>query len=231
MAFEDPEMRGRESTNVYETPGDREKTVSAIVGGSVAEALVGAGAVVLAAIGLANMYPESMAAIAIIALGVSLLLQGTAIASRSVHLAELAGVRETATGFSGETIGGIIGIVLGILVLLGVSPAVLIPVAVVVLGSTTLFGGATLSRFRVVAPLSMGERARVASRKFVDTAFGIEVVVGIAAIIMAILAMLDVYPRTLIFLSLIALGVAVLLGGSAVAGRLKGSTKGVYSSR
>lgn len=209
-----------EGANVYETREEREKTAEAVFGGTTAEAIVGLGAVVLAIIGLANMWPGYMASIATIAVGAALLFSGGAIAARYSHLAEEVGAKGIGGGLSGEILGGAAGIALGILALIGIMPATLTPVAVIVLGATLLIGSAATARLRYLSSLRMSERARNVTREAVEAASGTEVLVGIGAVVLGILALLGYMPRTLVLVGLLALGAAVLFSGSAVSSRM-----------
>src|SRR5512140_1249241 len=137
MALGDPSDIRDVGTNVYEPREEREKTAEFVFGGSAAEALVGAGAVVLAILGLANEWPGYMASIATIAVGAALLFPGVAIAARYSPLAQMVGAKEElGAGMSGEVLGGAAGIVLGILSLLGIFPGLLMPIAIIVFGGS-----------------------------------------------------------------------------------------------
>jgi hypothetical protein len=106
--------------------------------GSGAEAIAGGGALVLAIVGLAGLFPMILASIAVIAAGAAFLFQGAAIASRHRRLAVEAGggEAEIETGTSAEIIGGLAGIALGILALVGVEPMALLAVSAIVFGGT-----------------------------------------------------------------------------------------------
>ena len=87
---------------------------------------------VLAILGLAGVVPMYMAFIATIVLGVALLFEGWALASRySKLLSEMGGGLLTATelggGITAEFLAGAAGVALGILALLGVVPMVHCP--------------------------------------------------------------------------------------------------------
>lgn len=211
--------RSVEGSNVYETH-EKERTAEVIFGGSTAEAVVGAGAVVLAILGLANIWPGYMASIATIVVGAALLFQGGAIASRYSDLAQRTGGSEIGGGVSAEILGGAAGIALGILALLGIMPATLTPVAIIVFGGALLIGSAATARLNSLTTFRMSERARDVTRGAIEMASGTEVLVGIGAIVLGILALLGMAPRTLVLVALLALGAAVLFSGSAVSSRM-----------
>jgi len=92
----------------------------AVIGGSSAEEITGAAAVVLSILGLAHIAPTSMCAIAAIALGAALLLDGA------------------------EVLVGLAAVVLGILALLGIAPVTLVLVAMLALGASVLLTGSAV---------------------------------------------------------------------------------------
>jgi hypothetical protein len=112
---------------------EHEKSVKVVAGGSITEALCGAAVVVLAIIGLAGTFPGYLASIATIAFGVALLAQGSALAARHTRLLHEALPHEWETraelggGMGAEFLAGGAGVVLGILGLLGIGTAVLVP--------------------------------------------------------------------------------------------------------
>lgn len=215
------DVQGRpiEGTNVYE-PQEKEKTAEVIFGGSTAEALVGAAAAVLAILGLANIWPGYMASIATIAVGAALLFQGIAIASRYSDLARRTGGSEVGGGVSAEILGGIAGIALGILALMGIMPATLTPVAIIVFGGALLIGSAATAQLNSLSTWRMTDRARDVTRSAIEMASGTEVLIGIAAVVLGILALLGMAPRTLVLVALLGLGATVLFSGSAVSSRM-----------
>lgn len=215
------DVQGRpvEGTNVYEAE-EREKTAQVIFGGSTAEAVVGAAAVVLAILGLANIWPGYMAGIATIAVGAALLFEGGAIASRYRDLVRRTGATEVGGGVSAEILGGAAGIALGILSLMNVMPATLTPIAIIIFGGALLIGSAATSRLNALSSWRMSERARDVTREAIEMASGTEVLVGIGAVVLGILALLGMAPRTLVLIALLALGATVLFSGSAISSRM-----------
>src|SRR5690242_18960386 len=89
-------------------PSVQEQRASAetVAGGSIVETIGGAGVVVLAMVGLANIYPTWMAAISAIALGAALMLRGAAVAARYYSLLDETGSRTETTA---SELGGGIG--------------------------------------------------------------------------------------------------------------------------
>lgn len=196
------------------------------MGGSVLEMVGGIGAVVLAILGLLRISPMNMASIATILAGVALLFEGAAVASRFRQTAQVSGTAKgdrarVGGGTSMEVIGGIAGIALGVLALFGVAPLLLIPIANIVFGGALIFGSVGTSRLH---------GARDTAARAGRATSGIQLVVGLAAVALGILALLDFTPLLLSLISLLAVGATVLLSGSALSTRI-GSAGGARHAR
>jgi hypothetical protein len=201
---------------------DREERTTAkmIAGGSITEAIAGLAAAALAILGLAGVLPGYLAAIATIAVGVALLAQGGAAAARwSKVVTETPGYEwdprgEVSGGMTGEILGGAAGLVLGILALIGLAPQILIPAALLAFGGAMLVGtGATVD-------LGAARRAERATREVTMVASGTQMLIGIVAIVLGILALIGVDPLTLSLVGLLAVGASILFSGSAVSSRV-----------
>jgi hypothetical protein len=206
-------------------PVEEEKPLKIVAGGSITEAIAGAGAVVLAILGLTDMLPMYMAAIATIALGVALLALGGAVASQwSKLVRETSGARAAPNvelgGVGAETFGGAAGVVLGILSLLGILPMILLPIALLVFGGALLLGsGVTVD---LSALPDVRDRYAHMTREATLGASGLQALAGMTGIVLGILALVGTMPLTLTLVGLLVLGSAVLLGGSAVSSRMMG---------
>jgi hypothetical protein len=208
---------------------DEERPLKIVAGGSIAEAIAGAAAVVLAILGLSGSMPLYMAAIATLALGVALLAQGGAVASQWSRLA-----RETSAyrgdsrvdlggGVAAETFGGAAGVVLGILALLDILPTVLLPVALLVFGGTLLLGSRVTVDLSSVADLQ-GRRLPM-TREASLGATGLQSLAGVAGLVLGILSLVGTAPLTLVLVGLLAISAAVLLSGSAATTQVLGSLR------
>jgi hypothetical protein len=221
-----PEDRERFARREPEPERERERSVKAVAGGSIAEAACGAATVVIAILALAGILPGYLAAIATIVFGVALIAQGGAIAARFRHLlretapSELDARTELGGGMGAELIGGATGIVLGILALIGVGTAVLLPIAVIVFGGALLLGsGATMDLGTLTVP-GQHERFAHVARQASQAASGTQALVGVGAIVLGILALVGFDPLVLTLVALLALGAAVLLSGATISGRM-----------
>jgi hypothetical protein len=196
----------------------REEIVSGTaIGGSSLQLIGGAGAVVLAIIGLAGYRPGIMAAIATIAIGAGLFAHGSAASAHVSRLLKRSGGAEgqLTGGLGSEVFGGLAAIALGILALVGVLPTVLLPVAAIVLGSAILLGAPAEARR---ARLVVGSDRRGAEA--VEGISGAMALAGVGAIALGILALLRVGPQlTLVMVAMLAVGGALFLEGTALTAR------------
>lgn len=197
-------------------------------GGSTSVMTGGAAAGVLAILALAGVAPGYLVAIAAIALGVAMLFEGGFVAAEYGRIlnagsnnGRLAKV-ELGGGLSGEALAGVAGIVLGILALLGVVPAVLISIAAIVLGAGQMFGSGITSRLNAlkIDVSSEHETAKQVASEAMTAATGLQLLVGLAAVVLGILALVGLEPLTLDLVAMLALGSSFLLSGGAIAGRV-----------
>jgi len=205
------------------------KTAGVVAGGSIAEAIAGLGAVVLAILGLAGVLPVTFAAIATIAVGAALFLQGGSLMARYRNLMDRMGNRslelaEIGGGTSVEFIGGLGGIALGILALLGVESSILLPVAVIMFGTVLLIGAGLVSGLSRARVATSGETATVqhTAEEAINAAAGMEVFIGVGAIVVGILALIGIAPLTLTLVGLLASGAAVFFSGTSVGTHMAG---------
>ncbi len=202
-----------------------EKTTARVfTGGSSVETLGGLVAIVLAIIGVTGYEQIYMLGAAAIATGIALLAQGGSVAARwNDVLRRLDGERydrsELIGGIGTEVFGGAVGIVLGVLALANVRPFVLLPVAAIVFGGSLLLGGAAQPELEELVP-ERDPRYRRLTRDAIQASGGIMVMVGIAAAVLGILALLNVGPiLTLSLVAMLCVGGALLVAGGALTAR------------
>jgi hypothetical protein len=198
-------------------------SAKAAVGGSTLQILAGVGAIVVTAIGLAQVAPLQMAAVGAILVGLALFLEGATMAARFSDVTPMEGThtrggRQIGGGLSTEILGGITGIVLGVLAILGIEALIVLPVALIVFGAALLIGSAATTRYHrlEVSDPYAHERTEQTGR----AAAGTQVLVGIAAVTLGILGLLGIEPLMLALIGLLAVGVTVLLSGTAITARL-----------
>jgi hypothetical protein len=205
---------------------EKERTLDVVGGGTGIEAIAGIGTVVLAILGLAGILPLYMMAIATIVVGAGLLVGGGAGASRVHYLRSHAvsnmGFAELTGGLSTEFVGGFAGVVLGILALIGIAPAVLLPVAVIVFGGSLLIGAGATSRInRFPAFGDEYSHADAWSREATSAAVGGQVLIGLATVTLGILALVGLNWMTLTLVALLGVGASTFFTGAALTSRLQ----------
>ncbi len=202
------------------------KTVQRV---SLAEGLTGAAAVGLSIIGLVNIAQGWMMPIATLALGSSLLFEGGSVAARFTDLMTVTArrrydVSELGSGMTAEVVGGLGGIILGILALLRIHPMILVPSAVVLFGVTLLFGSSVTARLNAIeiSKSQENETFRQVAREAVYASTGVQMLFGLSAITLGILALVGVNPAVLSLAGLLGVGFSSLLNGTAIRTRMLG---------
>jgi hypothetical protein len=205
-------------------------TRTVIAGGTSLETLGGLVAVVVAITGFSTL-PFQMAGVGVIAIGIALLAQGLSVMSRwrdaLVKFERAMGTKSARTlrpelkgGISTEVFAGVLGVVLGALGLAGIAPLVLLPASLIVYGGALLLGGAMQPDLVFLAPERNPKVARV-TYDAIQTSGGIMVIVGIAAAVLGIVALVAAGPVLLLTLvGLLAIGASLLFAGGALTARL-----------
>ena len=190
--------------------------------GSGAEAIAGAGALVLAILGLAGLLPMILASVAVIAAGAAFLFQGAAVAARHRRLALEAGGGdvEIEAGMSAEILGGLASITLGILALIGIETIPLLAISAIVFGGTLLFGSPAVYRASQAEPEV--RILDVIARQTAAGAAGAQAFIGVGALTLGILALIGLVPETLILVAVLTVGAAAMLSGGAVMSKMVG---------
>lgn len=193
---------------------------------SLPELAAGIAVIILTILGLAGVSPPFLVAIAVIVFGVALVLGGrAAVAELHRVLARhttIGGAVGVTNGWSMVFLAGIAGIVLGILALLGVASAQLVAIAVIAFGAALLISANATLRVRVLAG-TMGAANPTVDRLVQEAASdnaGLQTMVGLAAIVLGILALSGFAPTTLVLIALLGLGCFAGLSSSFLAGSL-----------
>lgn len=218
-------MATREAVAQETTPRDTEHrdAVRYVAAGSASEAIGGAGAVALAILGLVGVLPMTFAAIGTMAAGAALMLRGGASVAELEQLrAELGATNVVTGGVSTELVGGVAGLALGVLALVGVAPFTLMAAAAITFGGTLLIGSGLTARVNELAVRHSGasEGARAVARESVKGAAGAQVLVGLGAAALGILALTGVDTLSFILIAVLAVGGSELLTGSALGSQM-----------
>lgn len=210
--------------------GVEKNTAEIVAGGSTLEVIAGAGAITLGILGLTGLLPLLFVTIGVIAVGGGLMFAGASVGSKYSDILHSTGERhsssnlaETGGGISALTIGGAVGVALGILALVGIEVFTLNSVAIIVLGGAMMFGaGATRRLSNVVIETSGApmHKQRVASES-VKGAAAMQTVAGLGAIALGILTLVGIGEQiTLNLVAIIALGGGLLISGLAIGAKM-----------
>jgi len=178
--------------------------------GSTIELVAGAAGIAIAIAAIAGVAPLPLAAIATVAVSFALLAQGSTMAARWQHAEHIVGSEHTeAVGISTEVFGGLAGLALGTLALVDVEPAVVLPVAAIVIGASLVLGGPAQPE------LAEGSSARWrVTRRGSRTSSGAMVMAGLAAIALGILPLAQDGPVFLMCaIAMLCVGAALVLAG------------------
>lgn len=116
-----------------------------IVGGSILEGFGAIATIALAIVGLAGVFPLTLAAIAAIVVGAATLVESGAFGLKGGSLSYRRIESQLFEGAAAVDFqGGLAVVVLGILALLGIAPQTLLSVSVIALGATFLLSGRLL---------------------------------------------------------------------------------------
>ncbi len=188
--------------------------------GLLTEGAAGIAVIVLSIIALAGTAPGALASIVTIVIGVGLMVQAfnsaaevsKAMAANTVAMPDLGG------DVMVDLLCGITGIVLGILALVGINAPYLVPSALIVFGGALLLGGAISMRPRSTQRAAVGGETQVFSYQSSAAAGGMEILVGIAAIVLGILSLIFVGSGVLVLVGFLAVGAALLMVSATFSG-------------
>lgn len=201
-------------------------TETAAYGGLV-DAIGGLATVVLAIVGLAGVREDILAPIAVIVFGAALLIQGGAMVSDYAQISLPVGVSADQFGVGGLSalfLVGAAGIVLGVLALVGIAAMTLTSAAVIAFGGALLLSSNSVRQLytlRSAVMRTQGASSFVAGEMASGSA-GVQLLAGLTAIILGILAITGIYPATLVMSALIVLGATIVLSGSTLSGIVLG---------
>jgi hypothetical protein len=190
--------------------------------GLLSEGAAGIAAIVLAVIALAGISAAILASIVTIVIGVGLMVQAfnsAAESSKAMTLAAPNSQTEAGGEVMVDCLTGITGIVLGILALVGINATHLIPAALIVFGGALLLGGAIQMRPKTAPIVGMASgQAQLVSHQGSAAAGGMQVMVGIAAIVLGILSLIFMTSWVLVLVGFIAVGAALLMVSATFSG-------------
>jgi len=200
------------------------RSVEAAAYGGFLDAIGGIATAVLAIMGLTGFDPTGMAAIATIVFGAALLVQGGTILSEYSQVVSLAPASSSALtggeGLPAMFMAGVAGIVLGVLALLGIAYMALIAVALIVFGAALVLSSGSLRQLYAMRSQSSAGMLRPGNElltgQMTAGSAGVQLLAGLAAAVLGILAVAGHMPEVLALAALLVLGVTVLLTGSTL---------------
>ena len=199
---------------VYQTTGAWTDTAQV---GPMTEGAAGIAVIVLAILALASISPGVLTPIAAIVIGVGLLIEAantgieySRVSARGVQ----SGAVQTAqlgADVSVELMAGVAGIVLGVLALIGAATDMhLLPAALIVFGGAMLLAGLSATSISTVSGIEAAPGGMIAVQSELAPARGLQVLAGISAIVLGILAFVLTAGATLLMVGFLVVGAALL---------------------
>jgi hypothetical protein len=195
------------------------KTVSTVF---MTESIGGFVAAILCIVALCGVQPGYMISIATIVLGATLLFDAASLAARYRRLPQHVSAGEWAlagliAGMIVALIAGAIGVVFGVLALWGLGTLALLAVAALVFGVALILGTGLVFRLNSFEREAV-EPAAVSGFRATDVsgwiAGGLQVLLGVSAIMLAILALTDTAPLTNTAVGLLLVSLAAFITGT-----------------
>jgi hypothetical protein len=191
--------------------------------GLLTEGAAGIAVIVLTIVALAGVSTVLLASIAAIVIGVGLTVQAfNSAAEEAKVMAPSMGVAAQEATLGGEVIVdcmcGLTGIVLGILALVGINAAHLLPAALIVFGGSLLLSGFISMWPRTYRIASPGTETQIVTYRGSPAAAGVEILVGLAAVVLGILSVIMAPLGVLILVGFLAVGAALLMVSATFAG-------------
>jgi hypothetical protein len=191
--------------------------------GGFADAVGGIATGVLAIVALAGVNPGILVPVAIIVFGAALLIQGGTILSEHAHTLFPEGGAGSIEQFRGGNLSavflvGVGGIVLGILALLGIAAATLTGVSIIAFGAALVLTANAVRELQLLRLPAGGTGSELVAGEMASGSAGVQLLAGLTAVVLGILAVAGVNPPTLMLSALIVLGAAIVLSGSTLSG-------------
>lgn len=191
--------------------------------GLLTEGAAGIAVIVLAIVALAGVSAVLLASIAAIVIGVGLTVQAFNSAAEEVRIvAPRTGVGPQDTTLGGEVMVdcmcGLAGIALGILALVGINAVHLLPAALIVFGGSLLLSGFINMWPRTMPIASSGAEPQIVAYRGAPATGGVEVLTGLAAIVLGILAVIMAPSWVLLLVGFLVVGAALLMVSATFAG-------------
>lgn len=196
---------------VYQTSGAWTDTAQV---GPMTEGAAGIAVIVLAILGLAAISPEVLTPIAAIVIGVGMLIESanTGIEYSRITAQGAAATAQLGADVTVELMAGVTGIVLGVLALIGAGTVMhLLPAALIVFGGAMLLAGFSATTVNMVSGTEALVGARMVTvQSELAPARGLQILAGITAIVLGILAFVLSAAGILLMVGILVIGAALL---------------------
>lgn|GEM_PF-2397552 len=207
------------------------RTVETAGAGGAVESVGGLAAAVLGVLALIGVLPTILTQVAGIIFGAAFLVHGVTVGSRYRYLSRQVGPSSAdeamlGGGLGAEVLAGLAAVALGVLALIGVEASVLIPALLITGGAGLIISAGTIRELRDLTVYASGgdERARRIARGAVSGSVGLQILGGLGAIALGILALVTTPPGEaaghgpLVQIGMIVLGVTLFFSGAASGG-------------
>jgi hypothetical protein len=182
--------------------------------GLLTEGAAGMAVIVLSIISLAGISPAALAPITTIVIGVGLMAQGFNTAAEKSRVLPSA---EWGSEVMVDCLTGGVGIVLGILALIGTNAMYLMSTGLIVFGAALVLSGALAMQTRA-APIAAGPGAGIVSMRGSAATGGMEILIGLAAVVLGILSLVLLHGAVLLLVGFIAVGAGLLMVSATFGG-------------
>lgn len=198
---------------------EKREAAKTVFGGSRAENIASGAAIVLSLIGLSGIMRDAMLPLAVLTAGSAFLIEGGAVSMRFSD-ARLERV-DFGIGITAEFLAGVSGIVLGILSVLGLSPMLLLPVAVSVYGGALMLSDLTMRLNNIeFKGISVTKRFKKIAHEIAMAVIGVEFLFGLGAIILGIMGFRGHDTVTLSLVATLLIGISGVVTGAAVTAKM-----------
>lgn len=206
--------------------------------GGLIDAIGGIATVVLAIVALAGIAAQMLLAISTIVFGAALLIQGgTMLSEYALVLSPRTGESSSEPhartehfeggGLSSLFLMGAAGIVLGVLALLGIGSTELTSIAVIAFGGSLVLSSSSVRQLYLFQAARTRTATSPSGSEFIAGEMaagsaGVQMLAGLTAIVLGILAVAGNNSVTLSLVALLVLGATVVLTGSTLTGLVTG---------
>lgn len=214
-------------------PGEERTQLAVVTGGTGIEGIGGIAVMALAILALVGVLPALLTTIGGIVFGAAMLAAGLSIAATWSQLgSQVSETRrerlELGGGAGAETLVGIAAIALGVLALVGVAQATLLPALIITGGTGLLLSAGSTQRLNDLRMEAQGnsQSARKIARQAAEGGVIAQTIGGIAAIVLGILALVATPAAaaagfgTLAQVGILVLGVTTAIAGGALSGKM-----------